>query len=214
MNTFLKIVGGIVGVSLAVLAIPLYAYFPGHNWRTVEKGAFYGSRQMSGAAIKRYAKKHNIQTLLNMRGQNPGSSWYDEEARACAEAGIAHESFGWSKNSLPDPGSLARFISVLETGSKPFLAHCQGGTHRTGVAAAVYLLLKGADVATARKQFGPMFNDAPIGELLALYERGGAGRPFKQWVLDAYPAAYAAHKAAKDAAAAPAGAVPAPAPAG
>lgn len=59
-----------------------------------------------------------------------------------------------------------------------------------------------------------MFNDAPIGGLLTLYEKGGAGRPFKQWVLEAYPAAYAAHKAAKAAAAAPAGAVPAPAPAG
>ena len=86
-------------------------------------------------------------------------------------------SFGWSKNSLPDPESLARYIGVLETGRKPFLAHCQGGTHRTGVAAAVYLLLKGTDVATARKQFGPMFNDAPNrDELLVIWAFATRGR--------------------------------------
>jgi len=175
-----------------VMAVPVWLYFPGHNWRTVEKGAFYGSRQMSGRAFDATFKKRGIRTVLNMRGHNPGSPWYDEEVAACQKMGVKLENFSWSKNSLPEPESLKRFVEVIETGEKPFLAHCQGGTHRTGVAAACYVLLKGGSTADARKQFGPMFNDAPIGQLIDLYE--GSTMPFAQWVREVYPGRYASLK--------------------
>ncbi len=213
MKTMLKVLGGIVGVIVAVLAVPVWVYFPGHNFRTVEQGAFYGSRQMGEGALNRAFRKHGVRTLINLRGENPGKPWFDEEAAACAANGVVHENLGWSKNSLPAPESLARFINIVETGQKPFLAHCEGGTHRTGVAAAVYLLLKGESTATARKQFGPFFNDAPIGQLVDLYE--GSGMPFKQWALEVYPGRYAALKNAPAPVAAPGGgAVPTAAPAG
>ncbi len=185
-----KIVAVMLGVFFAVLAVPLWMYFPMHNFRTVEKNAFYGSRQMGPKALEAAIKKRGIQTVLNLRGANPGSPWYDAEVEVCARLGIAHEDFGWSKNQLPKPDSLSKFIDIVEHGKKPFLAHCEGGTHRTGVAAACYLLLQGADSATARKQFGLMFNDAPIGRLIDIYEE--SGMPFKQWVQEAYPAKYEA----------------------
>jgi len=80
----------------------------------------------------------------------------------------------------------------MESGQGPFLAHCQGGTHRTGAAAACYELLRGKSVAEARKQFGPFFNDAPIGKLVALYEQSDL--PFKQWALEVYPSVYEQEK--------------------
>jgi hypothetical protein len=110
----------------------------------------------------------------------------------CRKLGIAHADFAWSRNALPDPESLARFVALIESGGKPFLAHCEGGTHRTGVAAACYLLLKGANTATARRQLGPMFRKAPIGQVLDLYQ--GSGIRFGQWVREVYPALYAARK--------------------
>lgn len=188
IKKIIKVVAAILGLAIAVLAVPVWLYFPGHNFRTVEDGVFYGSRQMGERALEKNIQKRNIKTLINLRGHNPGSSWYDVEAAVCERLGIAHENFAWSKNSLPDPESLIRFIEVIETGEKPFLAHCAGGTHRTGVAAAVYLLLKGADTATARKQFGPFFNNAPIGQLVDLYE--GSDIPFKQWAQEIYPGLY------------------------
>ena len=195
MKTLVKIAATLLGVALLVLAIPLWMYFPGHNFRTVEDNAFYGSRQMSGRALKAAIQKYGIQTVINLRGHNPGSPWYDEEVAVCREMGVAHEDFAWSKGRLPDPESLARFADLIESGKKPFLAHCEGGTHRTGVASACYLLLKGADTATARKQFGPMFNDAPIGRLVDLYE--GSNLPFRQWVRDVYPARYESLKSSR-----------------
>lgn len=195
MKRIVKFLAVLLCVFFAVLAVPLWMYFPMHNFRTVEKNVFYGSRQMGPKALEKAIKKHGIQTVLNMRGKNPGSPWYDAEVEVCQRLGIAHEDFGWSKNQLPNPESLAKFIGIVENGTKPFLAHCEGGTHRTGAAAACYLLLKGASPAAAREQFGPMFNDAPIGRVVDLYEE--SGMPFKQWVHEAYPARYEALKTSR-----------------
>jgi hypothetical protein len=55
--------------------------------------------------------------------------------------------------------------------------------------------MQGDSIDEARQEFGILFNDAPIGQLLELYEdsqlyaQGGA---FEQWVFDEYPAQYAA----------------------
>ena len=195
MKTILKVLMTCVGTAAVILAVPVLYYFPGYNWRTVEKNAFYGSRQMGGAAIERTAKKYGIKTLINLRGENPDSDWYNEEAAACKRAGVALVSLGWSKNSIPSPDSLARFIEVVENGDKPFLAHCQGGTHRTGAAAAIYELLRGKSPEEARKQFGFMFNDAPIGEIVDFYEQSDL--PFKLWALEVYPAIYEKKKASE-----------------
>lgn len=195
MKTMAKMIGLVLGVALLVLAVPLWVYFPGHNFRTVEQGVFYGSRQMGPDALEAAIKKHKIKTVVNLRGTNPGKPWYDEEVAVCSRLGVAHEDFAWSKNRIPDPESLARFLDLMENGRKPFLAHCEGGTHRTGVAAASFLLLRGVGVEAARGQFGPFFNDAPIGRLLDLYE--GSGMAFRQWVREVYPGRYNSLKASR-----------------
>ncbi len=188
MKKFAAATGVLLLVVLAVLGPLVWHYFPNYNWRTVEEGAFYGSRQMGGEALARTIEQYGIRTVVNCRGNNEGSDWYDEEVEACRRMGIAHVNFGWSKNSLPEPESLVQFIELMDTGEKPFLAHCQGGTHRTGVAAAVYRLLKGDSPEQAREEFKLGFNDAPIGELLDLYETSDL--PFRQWAVEAYPGMY------------------------
>jgi protein tyrosine phosphatase (PTP) superfamily phosphohydrolase (DUF442 family) len=188
MKTAAKVIASVVVTLLLVLALPVYTYFLQHNFRTVDEGDFYGSRQMSGAALEEAIQEYGVLTVVNLRGKNPGTQWYDEEIAVCRRLNVAHEDFGWSKNTLPDPASLAKFVELMETGKRPFLAHCEGGTHRTGVAAACYLLCEGADTATARKQFGPMFDDAPIGKVIDLYE--GSGMEFPRWVKEVYPAQY------------------------
>lgn len=197
--------------ALLGLGIPLWLYFPGYNLRVVEPGVFYGARQMSQSAMEHYIDTLQIKTVLNMRGKNPGSDWYDGEVAACANKGVVHLDFGWSRNSIPEPDSLKQFLDALDTAQPPFLAHCQGGTHRTGFAAAAYLLHKGHSIQVARKQFGPMFRDAPIGEVVSMYE--GSSMTFRQWVETEYPRLYgewrARHETQK--ASEPAGADPAPA---
>ena len=184
------------GISLAavvVLAVagisPLaYQYFINHNWRTVEEGVMYGSRQMSGRAFERAFDEYGIRTVVNFRSSNPGTDWYDEEVAACEANGVNLVDLGWSSKSLPPPDSLLAFLDLIDEGEGPFLIHCAGGTHRTGVAAAAYLLHHGATPERAREEFKLGFNDAPIGELVTLYERSNL--PFREWVETIYPDVY------------------------
>ena len=185
----------ILGIAVVMIAIPLWIYFPGYNFATVEKGAFYRSRQMDGAALEATIAKYNIRTVVNFRGTNTGKPWYDDEVAVCKKMNVAHVDYAWSRGQLPDPESLLKYAALLETGQKPFLVHCEGGTHRTGVASACYLLLNGADPQTARKQFGPLFKNAPIGQLITLYENSDL--PFKRWIQEVYPAQYTTQKAAE-----------------
>ena len=189
-------VAGVAALLISIgLGAPLWQYFPGYNLRIVEPGVFYGARQMGGPAMERYIDALGLKTVLNMRGENAGTPWYDDEVAACRKKGIAHVDFGWSRNDIPSPDSLRAYLDVLDKGQPPFLAHCQGGTHRTGLAAAVFLLNRGRSIPEARGEFGPMFKDAPIGDVVALYE--GSPLLFRAWVEQEYPAKYAAWEAQK-----------------
>lgn len=193
MKTFFKGILLVLALIAVFLAGPVFYYFPCYNFRVVSPGAFYGSRQMGGAALESTINKYGIGTVFNLRGAHPGEAWYDAEAAACERTGATLVNLGWSKSSLPDPASLMEFVETIESGKGAFLAHCSGGTHRTGVASAVFLLLQGEDVPTARKQFRLGFNDAPIGQLLDLYEKNDLA--FRQWVEEIYPNEYETLKA-------------------
>jgi len=49
-------------------------------------------------------------------------------------------------------------------------------------------LWRGESVESAREELGIFFNNAPIGELLDLYEDEEA--PFDEWVMETYPSIY------------------------
>jgi protein tyrosine/serine phosphatase len=167
------------------------------NFRVVDPGRFYRSGQMSAARLERVIARYGVRTVINLRGAAPPEAWYREEVAVCHTLGVAHHDLAWSMDTLPDPDSLAQFVSWCEHAEKPILAHCQGGTHRGGVGAAVYLLTQGATVEEARLQFGPFFHNAPIGILLDLYatDEHDASLPFAEWLRTRYPAIYRAARA-------------------
>jgi protein tyrosine/serine phosphatase len=177
-------------VVLAVLA-PGCAYLDS-NFRTVQPDAFYRSGQMSAPRLAEAIEDHHIATVINLRGASD-ESWYVEKLAVCDARGVAHYDLDWTKRRIPEPESLAAYVTLLQAADRPLLVHCQGGTHRTGVASAVYILLEGGDVLQAREEFGIFFDDAPIGELLDLYE--GSPLPFADWVLTDYPALWQAEQA-------------------
>ena len=160
-----------------------------YNFREVEPGAFYRSGQMPGWRLERAITNHGIGTVINLRGSAPEEDWYITERAVCARRGAAHHDLDWTMRALPTPESLAQLLAWYRTEEPAILVHCQGGTHRSGVASACYLLDKGASLDTARDQLGVFFNDAPIGAVLDLY--AGSSLPFAEWVETQYPRAYA-----------------------
>ncbi|MEX2015244.1 MAG: hypothetical protein WD873_01315, partial [Candidatus Hydrogenedentales bacterium] len=160
----------------------------GGNFREVAPGAVYRSGQLHPQALERKLEQHNIRTVVNLRAAGPGERWYEDEQAVCAAQGAAHYSLGWSMHALPPPESLARLIDLYESDAGPILIHCHGGVHRAAIGAAVYVLLQGGSVETARQQLGSHFNDAAIGQLLDLYEADGGN--FELWAREVYPRVY------------------------
>lgn len=165
------------------------AYLQG-NFQEVAPDKVYRSGQLHPAALERKLEQHNIRTVVNLRAAGPGERWYVDELAVCAAENAAHYSLGWSMHALPPPESLVRLIDLYETSPGPILVHCHGGVHRAAVGSAVYILLQGGSVETARGQIGPHFNDAAIGRLLDLYAADGGD--FELWARETYPRVYEA----------------------
>ncbi len=173
---------------LVLLARLVGCVYLDHNFRTVEEATLYRSGQLPADRLEKAIQHDGIRTVISLRHPDPDSRWYREEREACESLAVAHHDLPWTKEALPNPKSLAQFVEWCRTAEKPILVHCQGGTHRSGVASAVYLLMQGATPKEARKQFGVFFDDAPIGKLLDLYD---GKKPFGEWAVQDYPRLYA-----------------------
>ncbi|GMV99069.1 MAG: hypothetical protein AMXMBFR84_02080 [Candidatus Hydrogenedentota bacterium] len=164
-------------------------YHLDHNLRAVEKDKFYRAGQMPDSRIGMYLRRHNVSTVVNLRGEHPDEEWWVEEKAVCDALGVEYKSFQWTMRRIPDPESLAAFVDICKNSEGAVLAHCHAGVHRAGTASAIYVLLNGGTPAEAREQFLLFFMDAPIGEVVDLYE--GSPLPFDEWVVKEYPAKYA-----------------------
>ena len=174
-------------VATLLIATTGCAYLHG-NFQEVAPAAVYRSGQLHPDALEHKLEQHNIRTVVNLRAPGPGERWYEDELTVCAAENAAHVSLGWSMHALPTPESLLQLINLYKTAPGPILIHCHGGVHRAAIGAAVYVLLQGGSVDTARQQIGPHFNNAAIGQLLDLYEADGGD--FELWVRETYPKVY------------------------
>lgn len=160
------------------------------NFQTVDPGRLYRSGQLHADAFARRMDEFGIRTVITLRTADLNAQWYHAEAAVCDARGADFHALGWSKEQLPEPASLLRYLDLLEAAPGPVLVHCQGGVHRAAVASAVYVLAHGGTIEEAHAQIGPGFRAAPIGKLLDLYAAVG-DVPFNAWVRDDYPAIYA-----------------------
>lgn len=159
------------------------------NFRAVEDDVFYRSAQMRGGRLGEAIRDHKIATVVNLRGESD-EPWHAEEKAVCEAFGVRHIDYRWSMRKLPDPESLASYVALVEHAEGPVLVHCQGGIHRAGTASAIYVLMQGGTPDEARQQFGFYFHNAPIGQLVTLYEEHGKGKRFADWVRSDYPELY------------------------
>lgn len=111
------------------------------NFHELDPGRVYRSAQPGPVSLTHAIDTYGIKTVLNLRGDNTGTPWYDQEAAVCAEKGITLANFAMSSRRLPDPDLLRGIIEVLEHGEYPILMHCSGGADRTGAISALYRML-------------------------------------------------------------------------
>jgi protein tyrosine phosphatase (PTP) superfamily phosphohydrolase (DUF442 family) len=187
---------------LALVAVPVGPILFADNFRTLLPGRVYRSAQMSEASLERAVQKHGIRTVINLRGIGLGMDWYHDECRAAHRCNVAMEDIGLSAGRLPPSSEIRYLVRVLDESEYPLVIHCKQGSDRTGLVAALILLLKtDADVPTARAQLSIRYGHVAIGRTVYmgrffdLYEtwlmanhRQHSREVFRSWLEHEYTA--------------------------
>ncbi len=161
------------------------------NARAVVPGRLYRSNHPTPARLRAMVRRWHLRTVINLRG--PCGNGSDALSRAeAARLGLAFIDAPIASRT-PGRADLLALIATLRTMAEPALVHCKSGADRAGFAAAVFLLLNGARVATAMAELSwryGHFRASRVGILDALllrYAGDAEGRlSFPDWVRDEY----------------------------
>jgi len=126
-----------------------------HNYAQVAPGV-YRSNHPDHARFKAYAEQ-GIKTILNLRGAAK-QPHYLFEVESCDQLGLTLVDIKMSARKAPPLKALQKLLAAFETNEKPFLMHCKSGADRTGLAAALYLMvIEGQPLDVARRQLSFRF---------------------------------------------------------
>jgi protein tyrosine/serine phosphatase len=89
---------------------------------------------------KAFLRPHGFKSLINLRGENAGFSWWRQEKMVTAALNVAHFDVRLSSRNIPSRSGLVALIDAFDEAEPPLLLKCSGGQDRTGFAAALYLL--------------------------------------------------------------------------
>lgn len=146
---------------LAVGGWALFLQLTG-NIHAVEPNKLYRSAQLDGDDLAQVINTYKIKSVINLRGDNPGDAWYDEELKVTKAQGAQHFDVGIGATSEPEPKVMHRLIELLRNAPRPVLVHCYSGADRSGLAAALYeYLVKGESADTSAEQLSFWYGHFP-----------------------------------------------------
>ena len=169
------------------------------NTSEIAPGVFR-SNQPDPARIAALAAQ-GFATIVNLRGTR-STSFYLLEREACAAQGLTLIDHRLNSAVLPPRDELLELCNTFVSAAKPMLIHCKSGADRTGLAAAIYLILicdAPVDVALRQLHWRYLhFSKGPRGVLdhmIHSYAKAQAasGIGLRDWIATAYdPAALTA----------------------
>lgn len=156
--------------------------------------------QLSESSMRETIQKFGIKTIINLRGCSTLADWYHAETRATHSTNTSQEDITLSAYRFPAPQEIKRLIEVFDHSEYPVLLHCRRGSDRTGLAAAVAILLtEGSTLSEARGQVSLRYghfrfmNAARMDDFFDFYEadlreRNESHTParFREWVHQRY----------------------------
>ncbi len=89
-----------------------------------------------------WMRDFQISSILNLRGGRPADSWYEAEVRAARESDVSYYDLPLCATRRPTRRELLSLIDLLEHCEYPLLIHCKSGADRTGLASALYLMVR------------------------------------------------------------------------
>ncbi len=151
-----------VGVAAALVgAWAGYLRLSG-NFHVVQQGVMYRSAQLSGDQFASRIRDNGIRSILNLRGNNAGTPWYDDETAASAAAGVMHVDYAISARRDLSDRQVRDIVALLRELPRPILIHCEAGADRSGLVSAIYELAFGKQPADeAARQLSFRFGHFP-----------------------------------------------------
>ncbi len=139
-----------------------------NNFHEVVPDRFYRSAQMSHEDLTETIKKNGIKTVIDLRlGKEEPDSNGIVESQTAKQAGAAYKHVSLRSTAVPEKAKIEELLNVYENAETPILVHCSSGTHRTGVATAIWLMTKeGMSVEDAEKQLSPEYGFFALRERL------------------------------------------------
>lgn len=162
------------------------------NFAPVVPGQLYRSNHPTPGNLRRFKEKVGLKSLINLRGQakNGSDALSREEAR---RLGLDFYDMAFESRGAPHKDRILRLAQIVETMRGPALIHCKSGADRAGLAAGLFILIKGGTVAQAMGQLSLRFGHIKqsktgiLDAFFELYRRTGEGRkPFLDWVREDY----------------------------
>lgn len=152
MKTFLRRLtfAGLLGLALS--GGYLVHLQTSRNFHPIVAGEAYRSAQPDVSDLQTWVAAKGIRSVINLRGAQKGTPWYDAEIATSVALGLKHYDFGMSAGEALDQSRAQTLIALLRDAPKPVLVHCKSGSDRTGLASALYLADRGGDEDLAEAQ--------------------------------------------------------------
>jgi undecaprenyl-diphosphatase len=149
-------------LAFLIVAISIFGYFQlSDNFYCVEKGLIYRCAQPSAKLIGRAVEEHKIKSVLNLRGENNNSDWYEEEINASKQYGVAHFDYRMSARRELNATQIQEVLTLINKAPKPLLIHCKAGADRTGLVSALCRLSLGDTPQRADEQLSLLYGHFP-----------------------------------------------------
>lgn len=150
-----------ITIALAVGGWAAFLQLTG-NIHTVEPNKLYRSAQLDDGDLTHVIEKYKIKSVINLRGENPGDPWYENELKVTKAQGAQHFDVGIGATSEPELTVMRKLITLLRTAPPPILVHCYSGADRSGLAAALYeFLVNGETAEKASEQLSFWYGHFP-----------------------------------------------------
>jgi hypothetical protein len=156
-------------LALAACWVFRRPWFQG-NLAIVDPGRVIRSAQPT-TQLGRWIHDYQIRSILNLRGGSLEDWWYALEVKTARDWGVSFRDLPLIATRRPRRRELLALIDILDSCPYPLLIHCKSGADRTGLASAIYLLVRrGEPPKQALRAFSVEFGHVPIGGTEHLHE--------------------------------------------
>ncbi len=172
MKFFLKLVGGILAVTISLGLVFDYQFFSVYlpriifynNFHPVSAGELYRAAQMSHDTLTATVKTYGIKSIIDLRaGEDDPDTNGITEPMTAKELGVDYFHVPMFASRVPSRETVENLLGIFDTAKRPILVHCSSGTHRTGVASALWLLAqKHESPIVASQQLSAHYGHVPL----------------------------------------------------